>query len=94
LLVFKLIGCCGLADKKALLVRARHDALAVTGGKRAVKKAIEKKRKKIGQKEKKSRPFAREQVSGDGQGLTFSKQPFSPSSRTDGERSKKRQRVE
>jgi ribosomal RNA-processing protein 36 len=33
--------------------------LAAEGGKRAVKKAIEKKQKKIGQKEKKSRPFAK-----------------------------------
>ncbi|KAJ7786269.1 DUF947-domain-containing protein [Mycena metata] len=47
------------ADKKQFLVRARYDALAAEGGKRAVKKAIEKKQKKIGQKEKKSRPFAK-----------------------------------
>jgi len=47
-----------LADKKRLLVRARYAALAVHGGDRAVKKAIERKQKKIGQKEKKSRPFA------------------------------------
>lgn len=31
--------------------------MAAEGGTRAVKKAIEKKQKKIGQKEKKSRPF-------------------------------------
>ncbi|KAJ6621701.1 hypothetical protein B0H10DRAFT_2017111 [Mycena sp. CBHHK59/15] len=47
------------AEKKELLVRARYDALAAEGGKRAVKKAIEKKQKKLGQKEKKSRPFAK-----------------------------------
>ncbi|KAJ7634264.1 hypothetical protein DFH06DRAFT_1284458 [Mycena polygramma] len=47
------------AEKKEFLVRARYDALAAEGGKRAVKKAIEKKQKKIGQKEKKSRPFAK-----------------------------------
>ena len=46
------------ADKKAVRVRARMDAIATTGGKRAVKKAIEKKQRKVGQKEKKSRPFA------------------------------------
>ncbi|KAJ7169843.1 hypothetical protein C8R46DRAFT_1090233 [Mycena filopes] len=46
-------------EKKEFLVRARYDALAAEGGKRAVKKAIEKKQKKIGQKEKKSRPFAK-----------------------------------
>ncbi|KAG7450561.1 DUF947-domain-containing protein [Guyanagaster necrorhizus] len=45
------------ADKKKLLMRARYDALAQSGGERAVKKAIEKKQKKIGQREKKSRPF-------------------------------------
>jgi ribosomal RNA-processing protein 36 len=52
-----------VADKKDLLVRARFEALA-TGGKMAVKKAIEKKQKKISQKEKKSRPFARIQAGG------------------------------
>ncbi|KAJ7125621.1 hypothetical protein C8R43DRAFT_1029604 [Mycena crocata] len=60
------------AEKKELLVRARYDALAAEGGKRAVKKAIEKKQKKIGQKEKKSRPFAKgsglKRQTGDGQG--------------------------
>ncbi|KAJ7783744.1 hypothetical protein DFH07DRAFT_788967 [Mycena maculata] len=59
------------ADKKEFLVRARYDALAAEGGKRAVKKAIEKKQKKIGQKEKKSRPFAKgglKRQSGDGEG--------------------------
>jgi len=38
-------------------VRARYEAIAEEGGKRAVKKAIEKRQKKIGQKEKKSRPY-------------------------------------
>ena len=41
-----------------MLTRARYDALAEAGGKRAVKKAIEKKQKKVSQKEKKRRPFA------------------------------------
>ncbi|KAI0778257.1 hypothetical protein BD413DRAFT_507953 [Trametes elegans] len=45
------------ADKKALLLRAKYDALATTGGRGAVKKAIEKKQKKVNQKEKKKRPF-------------------------------------
>ena len=49
--------CCATAEKRELLVKARYDALAAEGGKRAVWKAIEKKQKKIGQKEKKSRPF-------------------------------------
>jgi len=46
------------ADKKNIRVRARMDAIASSGGKRAVKRAIEKRQRKIGQKEKKSRPFA------------------------------------
>ncbi|RPD82484.1 DUF947-domain-containing protein [Lentinus tigrinus ALCF2SS1-7] len=46
------------ADKKALLLRAKYDALAAAGGKGAVRKAIEKKQKKVNQKEKKKRPFA------------------------------------
>ena len=49
--------CCTTAERRKLLVKARYDALAAEGGKRAVRKAIEKKQKKIGQKEKKSRPF-------------------------------------
>ncbi|KAF8550044.1 DUF947-domain-containing protein [Imleria badia] len=47
------------SEKKELLAKARLDAIASVGGKRAVKKAIEKKQKKIGQKEKKMRPFSR-----------------------------------
>ncbi|KAJ8486760.1 hypothetical protein ONZ45_g14558 [Pleurotus djamor] len=43
--------------KKELLVKARYDALSSEGGRQAVKKAIEKKQRKLGQKEKKSRPF-------------------------------------
>ena len=46
-----------IAEKRELLVKARYDALAAEGGKRGVRKAIEKKQKKIGQKEKKRRPF-------------------------------------
>ena len=46
------------ADKKELIVRAKFDALAESGGRGAVKKAIEKKQKKVAQKEKKKRPFA------------------------------------
>jgi ribosomal RNA-processing protein 36 len=50
-----------VADKKDLLLKARFQALEQEGGKRKVKKAIEKKQKKIAGKEKKSRPFARGQ---------------------------------
>ncbi|KAF9651889.1 DUF947-domain-containing protein, partial [Thelephora ganbajun] len=45
------------SERRKVLVKARYDALAAEGGKRAVRKAIEKKQKKIGQKEKKNRPF-------------------------------------
>ncbi|KAJ8495620.1 hypothetical protein ONZ51_g1614 [Trametes cubensis] len=44
------------ADKKALLLRAKYDALAASGGRGAVRKAIEKKQKKVSQKEKKKKP--------------------------------------
>ena len=91
--IYRLIDCCGPADKKDLLVRARYDALAATGGKNAVKKAIEKKHKKISQKEKKFRPFAGERSSGKGQEAGSGKRPFSPDSRLDGGRFEKRRRV-
>ena len=45
------------AEKKELLTRAKFEALAESGGRGAVKKAIEKKQKKINQKEKKKRPY-------------------------------------
>jgi len=48
-----------IAEKKKLLLKARYDAMAAEGGKRAVKKAIEKRRKKLSQHETKSRPFSR-----------------------------------
>ncbi|KIJ17790.1 hypothetical protein PAXINDRAFT_9734 [Paxillus involutus ATCC 200175] len=47
------------SEKREFLTKARFDAIASVGGKQAVKKAIEKKQKKVNQKEKKSRPFAR-----------------------------------
>ncbi|KAJ3857820.1 hypothetical protein EV368DRAFT_29410 [Lentinula lateritia] len=47
-------------EKRELLVRARYDSIAEQGGQRAVKKVIEKKRKKIEQKEKKTRPFEKD----------------------------------
>jgi len=49
-----------LAAKKELLMRARYDALATSGGKSAVKKSIEKKQRKITQKEKRLRPLPKE----------------------------------
>lgn len=47
-----------LAEKKELLTRAKFEALAESGGCGAVRKAIEKKQKKVNQKEKKKRPYA------------------------------------
>ncbi|TCD69934.1 rRNA bioproteinsis protein rrp36 [Steccherinum ochraceum] len=54
------------ADEKEMLVRAKYEALEAAGGRGAVKKAIEKKQKKINQKEKKSRPFGVGQGGGRG----------------------------
>ena len=55
--------CCPLCDhangtgaKRDLLLKSRFDALEADGGKMAVKKALDKKRKKVASKEKKSRP--------------------------------------
>jgi len=47
-------------EKKELLLKARYEALAKEGGQRAVKKAIEKRQKKVHQKEKRSRPYPKE----------------------------------
>jgi ribosomal RNA-processing protein 36 len=47
------------AEKRELVTHARYEALAAEGGKRAVKRAIEKKQKKISQREKRSRPLPR-----------------------------------
>lgn len=46
-----------LAEKKGLLLKARYDDLAASGKRGAVQKAIDKKHRKVAQKEKKSRPF-------------------------------------
>ncbi|KAG1747904.1 uncharacterized protein EDB91DRAFT_1345081 [Suillus paluster] len=53
--------------KKELLMKARYEDIASSGGKRAVKKAIEKKQKKTSQKEKRSRPFPASADNGWGQ---------------------------
>lgn len=53
------------SERKDRLLQARFEALEAKGGKRAVRKAIEKKQKKVAGKEKKSRPFA---VGGGGAG--------------------------
>lgn len=56
------------AEKKDLLLKARFEALEKQGGKRAVKKVVDKKMKKVAGKEKKSRPFAAGGFSGGGGG--------------------------
>ncbi|KAF8078664.1 DUF947-domain-containing protein [Lyophyllum atratum] len=56
------------ANKRELLMKARYEALAADGGNRAVKKAIEKRQKKIGQKEKKSRPYGEKRRTEGGDG--------------------------
>ncbi|KAG1745946.1 uncharacterized protein EDB91DRAFT_1345601 [Suillus paluster] len=55
------------SEKKELLMKARYEDIASSGGKRAVKKAIEKKQKKTSQKEKRSRPFPASADNGWGQ---------------------------
>jgi ribosomal RNA-processing protein 36 len=50
-------------------MRARFYALTATGGKGAVRKSIEKKQKKIIQKEKKSRPFGKGGTNSEGLSL-------------------------
>jgi ribosomal RNA-processing protein 36 len=57
-----------IGEKKDLLLKARFEALQAEGGKRAIKKAIEKKQKKVAGKEKKSRPFAKGAFGGGGGG--------------------------
>jgi len=67
---------CLSAEKKEIRARARLEVIAKEGGNRAVKKALEKKQKKIGQKEKKSRPFAppaRPASNAQSEGESFSK---------------------
>ncbi|WVW86961.1 hypothetical protein I302_109017 [Kwoniella bestiolae CBS 10118] len=46
------------SEKRDLLLKSKFESLEAKGGKTAVKKAMEKKRKKIASREKKSRPFA------------------------------------
>lgn len=73
-----------------MLVRARYNALAASGGRIAVKKAIEKKQKKISQKEKKSRPFAKERSTPGAFSSTGDKRPRSSGFRDEGGHSKRR----
>ncbi|WRT69665.1 uncharacterized protein IL334_006655 [Kwoniella shivajii] len=56
------------SEKRDLLLKSKFESLEKQGGKSAVKKAMEKKRKKIASKEKKSRPFARGQGDSGGGG--------------------------
>ncbi|KAH7885268.1 hypothetical protein F5I97DRAFT_1355838 [Phlebopus sp. FC_14] len=56
------------SEKRELLSKAHFEAIASVGGKQAVKKAIEKKQRKINQKEKKSRPFQGSVAAGSGGG--------------------------
>lgn len=55
----------GAAEKKDLLLKARFEQIEQTGGKKAVNKAIEKKRKKVAGKEKKSRRIIENSSRGD-----------------------------
>ncbi|KAF9822135.1 hypothetical protein IEO21_00129 [Rhodonia placenta] len=75
------------ADKKELLLRAKYDALAASGGRGAVKKAIDRRQKKTSQKEKKRRPFA------PGQTVGHVRKRASSGPEDDGQRSGKRRRM-
>ncbi|CAE6395718.1 unnamed protein product [Rhizoctonia solani] len=50
------------SEKRELLLKAKFDDLAASGGQNAVRKAIDKRKKKIAQKEKKARPFSKAQA--------------------------------
>lgn len=56
------------AEKRDLLLKSKFDTLEKTGGKGAVKKAMDKKLKKVAGKEKKSRPFSVSAGAGGGGG--------------------------
>lgn len=53
--------CLPIAEKRSVLLQAKFDDLAAQGGQNAVRKAIDKRKKKIAQKEKKARPFTKAQ---------------------------------
>lgn len=63
-------------EKQKVVMQARYEALAKEGGQRAVKKAIEKKQKKVSQKEKRSRPYAKGEFSGGGDRQGGGDRPF------------------
>ncbi|KAG8701410.1 rRNA biogenesis protein rrp36 [Ceratobasidium sp. 395] len=48
--------------KRNMLLQAKFDDLAASGGQNAVRKAIDKRKKKLAQKEKKARPFSKAQA--------------------------------
>ncbi|CAE7215624.1 unnamed protein product [Rhizoctonia solani] len=50
------------SEKRELLLKAKFDDLAASGGQNAVRKAIDKRKKKTAQKEKKARPFSKAQA--------------------------------
>ncbi|KAF8609567.1 DUF947-domain-containing protein [Ceratobasidium sp. AG-I] len=49
------------SEKRSVLLQAKFDDLAAHGGQNAVRKAIDKRKKKVAQKEKKARPFTKAQ---------------------------------
>ncbi|QRV91436.1 hypothetical protein RhiJN_19454 [Ceratobasidium sp. AG-Ba] len=56
------------SEKRNMLLQAKFDELATAGGQNAVRKAIDKRKKKIAQKEKKARPFSKTQARSFAQG--------------------------
>ncbi|KAG8763822.1 rRNA biogenesis protein rrp36 [Ceratobasidium sp. 423] len=78
------------SEKRDLLLKAKFDDLATSGGQNAVRKAIDKRKKKIAQKEKKARPFSKAQAKAFSQagGPSGSNRPG-----TSGGHDKKRRRI-
>ncbi|KAH7344817.1 hypothetical protein B0J17DRAFT_624106 [Rhizoctonia solani] len=75
------------SEKRELLLKAKFDDLATSGGQNAVRKAIDKRKKKIAQKEKKARPFSKAQA------RAFSQASGSGKPSTSGGHDKKRRRI-
>ncbi|CAE6458000.1 unnamed protein product [Rhizoctonia solani] len=75
------------SEKRELLLKAKFDDLATSGGQNAVRKAIDKRKKRIAQKEKKARPFSKAQA------RAFSQASGSGKPSTSGGHDKKRRRI-
>ncbi|CUA76882.1 rRNA biogenesis protein RRP36 [Rhizoctonia solani] len=75
------------SEKRELLLKAKFDDIAASGGQNAVRKAIDKRKKKMAQKEKKARPFSKAQA------RAFSQASSDNRPSTNGGHDKKRRRI-